>query len=223
MYTSALSLLALVLASEAEAEASELDAKLMTVLLVPPATPFFVYDIIVASLGCSPSFRWALAETLTTGPPVLLDYTINAYSQAQLVEPVPPFYLLFLGPLSGLPLHGILALAEVNLRPSELFASPGGADDRREEHIARFDADFASSIALEIDRLVAGSDRLVVCSSPRMLGRLRDAIKKVPGLGVDELARDLVKLTPSQIREQLATYGLLPPQIPAPALAQSHR
>jgi protein required for attachment to host cells len=106
------------------------------------------------------------------------------------------------------------------LRPSELFSDsgPGGGhsgynfDDHREEHVTQIDAEFAGSIAVELARLVTGVDRMIVCASPRMLGQLREVTKKLhrPGLIVDELPRDLVKLTPPQLREQLASYGLLP-------------
>jgi hypothetical protein len=107
--------------------------------------------------------------------------------------------------------------------PSANHAGPHGFgfDDHRDEHIARLDTEFVRSIATEIERLVAGADRLIICASPRMLGRLRELIKEVPGLRVDELPRNLVKLTPSQIRDQLASYGLLPPPVPRPTLRAS--
>jgi len=118
------------------------------------------------------------------------------------------------------------------LRPSELFSDSGpGAnhtgphgytfDDHRDDHVAQMDADFAQSIATEVMRLAIGVDRLIICASPRMLGQLRDAIGTVrrPGLTVDEVPRDLVKLTPPQIRDQLTSYGLLPAQPPRPAFS----
>jgi protein required for attachment to host cells len=117
------------------------------------------------------------------------------------------------------------------LRPSELFSGSGpGAnhagqhgytfDDHRDEHIAHLDADFARSIIAELAGLVAGVDRLIICASPRMLGQLREVIGMLqrPDLTVDEIPRDLVKLTPPQLREQLTTYGLLPPPLPRPSV-----
>jgi protein required for attachment to host cells len=111
------------------------------------------------------------------------------------------------------------------LRPSEVFSDTGANtnhvnrhmfafDDHRDDHMARFDTEFVRSIAGEIERLIAGADRLIICASPRMLGRLRDLIKERPGLRIDELPRNLSKLTPSQLRDQLASYGLLPPPAP---------
>jgi protein required for attachment to host cells len=117
------------------------------------------------------------------------------------------------------------------LRPSELFSDSGpGAnhsgqhgytfDDHRDDHIAHLDADFARSVVAELARLVNDVDRLIICASPRMLGQLREVIGTLhrPDLVVDEIPRDLVKLTPSQLREQLATYGLLPPPLPRPSV-----
>lgn len=109
-------------------------------------------------------------------------------------------------------------------RPSELFGSrPGvgrsggvqyGLDDRRAESIQQMDAAFARAIVSELAEMLrsAGANRLVVCASPRMLGVLREesaALRRELAV-VDEVPRDLVKLTPSQLRAQLASYGLLP-------------
>ncbi|HEU4730175.1 MAG TPA: host attachment protein [Kofleriaceae bacterium] len=117
-------------------------------------------------------------------------------------------------------------------RPSELFSDSGPSadhsgqhgfafDDHRDEHLAHLDADFARSIVAELAQLAVDADRLIVCASPRMLGQLRDSIGTLqrPDLVIDEVPRDLVKLTPAQLREQLATYGLLPTPLPRPPLA----
>jgi protein required for attachment to host cells len=111
------------------------------------------------------------------------------------------------------------------LRPSELLSSSGqgnhvGAhgyalDDHREDHMAHLDDDFARAVTGELKLLVAGVDRLIICASPRMLGRLRDVIGAVhrPGLAIDEIPHDLVKLTPPQLQDQLVSYGVLPPPL----------
>jgi protein required for attachment to host cells len=45
-----------------------------------------------------------------------------------------------------------------------------------------------------------------------MLGELRRAHDALPDdIVIDEVARNLVRLTPPQLRNQLASYGLLPP------------
>jgi len=113
------------------------------------------------------------------------------------------------------------------LRPAELFSEsrPGSArtggvqyafDDHREAHIEVLDAEFSR---LVIDQLVnvlrtAHAQRVILCASPHMLGELRKAGHNLPkeGVPIDELARDLVKLTPPELRKHLESYGLLPPQ-----------
>jgi protein required for attachment to host cells len=112
------------------------------------------------------------------------------------------------------------------LRPSELFSDSGtsssrngnsGAtfDDHRAAHLDRLDAEFARDIAKELTPLAASVSHLVICASPHMLGALREVTAPMhrAGLQTDELARDLVKLTAIQIREHLATDGLLPPVV----------
>jgi protein required for attachment to host cells len=110
------------------------------------------------------------------------------------------------------------------LRPAQLFSEtrPGTdrsgtvqytLDDHRDKHLATLDAEFARAIEDELAELMRTSHarKLVVCASPNMLGELRRARKALPDdLVIDEIARDLVKLTPSELREQLASYGILP-------------
>lgn len=120
-------------------------------------------------------------------------------------------------------------------RPSELFSDtrPGTNrtgrlrytfDDHRDAHIEQLDAEFARNVIAEIRRLVQipRTDRLVLCASPNMLGELRDAADALrrDRLIIDELPRDLVKLTTPQIRDHLADYGLLPHRSPRPAIAR---
>jgi protein required for attachment to host cells len=115
------------------------------------------------------------------------------------------------------------------LRPSELFSDSGpgssrtsglqyGLDDHRDAHIDELDTGFARDVIAEIERLLqsSGARRLILCSSPRMLGTLREVGRDLrrDGLAIDELPRDLVKLTPPQVRERLASYNLLPPPPP---------
>lgn len=107
------------------------------------------------------------------------------------------------------------------LRPSELFSEsrPGvsragdlqyGLDDHRDEHIEEMDVAFARDVTIALSELLAscGAKRLIVCASPRMLGHLR-AARGTLGMPIDELPRDFVKLTPTEIRNQLVNHGLL--------------
>jgi len=108
-------------------------------------------------------------------------------------------------------------------RPSDLFSDsrPGtnrtgrlsyAFDDRREHHMEEIDAEFAREVASQIEQLVKvePTHRLIVCASPHMLGALRATELRRLGLIIDELDRDLVKLTPAQLRDYLTTQGLLP-------------
>jgi protein required for attachment to host cells len=111
------------------------------------------------------------------------------------------------------------------LRPSELFSDTrpgtgrtGGVqyafDDHRDAHVDRLDAEFARAVVDELAALLrsARAQRLILCASPRMLGALRDVGRELRRdmLVIDEVPRDLVKLTPTDLRDQLASYGLLP-------------
>lgn len=113
------------------------------------------------------------------------------------------------------------------LRPSQLFSStrPGsgragglhfGLDDHRSNHLEKLDADFARDITTAIASELAANpaQQLIVCASPHMLGALRQRLHELrrPPLVVKELPRDLVKSTPSKLRDQLAHHGLLQPR-----------
>ena len=90
-----------------------------------------------------------------------------------------------------------------------------GFDDHRDAHMDRLDTTFARAVVAEIESLLrsSGARRLILCASPRMLGELRAAGNGLrrEGLLIDELPRDLVKLTVPKIRERLGSYSLLPP------------
>ena len=88
------------------------------------------------------------------------------------------------------------------------------ASGHRDAHVEQLDAEFARAVVGEIETLLgsARAQRLILCASPRMLGELRDAGREPRHdmLVIDEVPRDLVKLTPTELRDQLASYGLLP-------------
>jgi protein required for attachment to host cells len=112
-------------------------------------------------------------------------------------------------------------------RSSELFSDtrPGSSrtgelqyafDDHRDQHVSQLDERFARTAMAALRELIdeRPTQRVVISASPRMLGRLRAA---APGLlpddiALDELPRDLVKLSPSDVRVELASRGLLPSQ-----------
>jgi protein required for attachment to host cells len=110
-------------------------------------------------------------------------------------------------------------------RPSDVFSEtrPGSSrvgnlqyafDDHRDHHSSQLDDKFARMTMAALRELIdeRPTQRVVICASPRMLGRLRAA---APGLlpediARDELPRDLVKLSSGDVRAELASRGLLP-------------
>jgi protein required for attachment to host cells len=108
-------------------------------------------------------------------------------------------------------------------RPGLRRGVPGGAghgvDDRRDQHVAEWDRQFASEILEAIaDRLRNGPARVVVAASPHMLGLLRGGFERLGRAGADviDLPKDLTKLTPTELHDHLASGGLLPPRRPSP-------
>ena len=111
-------------------------------------------------------------------------------------------------------------------RASEVFSDtrPGSSrighlqyafDDHRDHHVSQIDDRFARMAMAALRELIDEhpTQRVVICASPRMLGRLHAA---APGLlpddiALDELPRDLVKLSPGEVRAELASRELLPP------------
>lgn len=94
---------------------------------------------------------------------------------------------------------------------------PGGLDDHGIAHVGQLDAEFARTIIHQLIELLreTRAQRLTLCASPKMLAELhsaRPALQRV-GLVIDEIARNLVKLTPAQLRDRLAEYGFLPARV----------
>lgn len=107
------------------------------------------------------------------------------------------------------------------LRTSELFTdSHATFEDRRYHHLDEIDATFARLVAAEIEKLVraAPTRRLILCASPNMLGIMRTLDLRHLGVVIDELDRDLVKLTPPQLRDYLTSVSLLPEPPPRPEM-----
>jgi protein required for attachment to host cells len=111
------------------------------------------------------------------------------------------------------------------LRPVELFSESRPSmnrtgslqyaiDDHRDAHIEQLDTEFSRLIVGQLLELVRSnhSSKLIVCASPNMLGEMRSvgAELRRQDLVIDELPRNLVKLTTSELRERLAKYGFLP-------------
>jgi len=88
-----------------------------------------------------------------------------------------------------------------------------GYDDHRSQHQDEYERRFAVSIADECARLSHSSKAsdVVLVSQKRMLGFLRSAMEsKLDGVNLQELAKDLSKLSPHELHEHLAREQLLP-------------
>lgn len=111
------------------------------------------------------------------------------------------------------------------LRPVDLISDsrPGsnrtgtlqyGVDDHRDAHIERLDTEFSHAIVDQLVDMIGSSHakRLILCASPGMLGEIRNVGASLRNyeLEIDEVPRDLVKLTAPQLRDRLTDYGLLP-------------
>lgn len=99
-----------------------------------------------------------------------------------------------------------------NLNPQKGPAH--GYDDHRDkeerEHERRFASDIASHAAALAQRQQVS--HLVVVAEKRMLGLLREALvlPSQSGIKLRELAKDLTRLTPTELQAHLAEAGLVP-------------
>ena len=99
----------------------------------------------------------------------------------------------------------------VNLNPR---GGPShGYDDHRAQHEQEHERRFARDVTTRAISLAQEhrAGHLVLTAERHMLGLLRDALK-IPvksGIEVRELAKDLTKLTPTQIHEHLSMAGVL--------------
>jgi protein required for attachment to host cells len=88
-----------------------------------------------------------------------------------------------------------------------------GYDDHRSQHQDEYERRFAANIADECARLSHSNKAsdVVLVSQKRMLGFLRTAMEsKLNGVNLQELAKDLSKLSPHDLHEHLAREQLLP-------------
>ena len=89
-------------------------------------------------------------------------------------------------------------------------------DDGRDARIDQLDLQFAKDIVAEIDRIVreGGYGNVIIVATPKMLGDLRkfDGVLHRADLVLDEIPRDLAKLTSPQLHDKLAELKLIPPR-----------
>ena len=93
----------------------------------------------------------------------------------------------------------------------------GDTSDHRDVHRREAERHFAARIAEEAAAVWRSYPRceVILAAGPAMLGLLRPVLARsvrASGCTVRELARDLTKLTPSALHDQLADQALLPPR-----------
>jgi protein required for attachment to host cells len=90
-------------------------------------------------------------------------------------------------------------------------------DDHRDAKVDELDTRFAKEIVQNIESLVNedGFRHLIVVASPKMLGLMRqtDGVLHRADLTIDEISRDLAKLTSAQLHDHLASMNLIPPRV----------
>lgn len=87
-----------------------------------------------------------------------------------------------------------------------------GYDDHRQQHDDDVERRFANSIADECHKITHNKQsNVILVSQKRMLGHLRSAIdSRIHGVNTNELAKDLIKLSPLELHQYLAKQKLLP-------------
>jgi protein required for attachment to host cells len=92
----------------------------------------------------------------------------------------------------------------------------GGVDDHRDAHRGEMDQKFAAEVIGEMEGLAKqrGLAHLVFVTTPKMLGVLRPHFERVRkhGFIVDELERDLSRLSAAQIHDHLAQMAVIEPR-----------
>lgn len=111
--------------------------------------------------------------------------------------------------------HGDDLLADPRAGRNRSGGGPShGYDDHREDYDDECERRFAREIAQELDSMARanGTRRVVLCAEKRMLGFLRSTVHDNLPKGVDlqEVPKDLAKLSPRKLHERLASDGHIP-------------
>ncbi|MEY2929644.1 MAG: hypothetical protein RL033_393, partial [Pseudomonadota bacterium] len=95
-----------------------------------------------------------------------------------------------------------------------------GTDDHRNQHKLEIERRFARRVLEEARRFTReqGVTQLVLAAEPTLLGLLRPELERHPlaGIGVVELAENVVRQSPTELSHVLTRHGLMP-RSPAPA------
>jgi hypothetical protein len=91
--------------------------------------------------------------------------------------------------------------------------------DRRCHGVADLDGELARVAMAALRELVDknAAQRVVICADPPLLRGLRAYTSGIlsDNLPIEELARELIAMSPAELRSELAAYGLLPPRAPS--------
>jgi protein required for attachment to host cells len=86
---------------------------------------------------------------------------------------------------------------------------------QRERHRDEFDRRFVQEISRQAADLTRGwkEGAVVLVAEPRLLGLMREPLRKAVHQGIElkELAKDYAQSTTAELRDQLASSGILPP------------
>ncbi len=87
-----------------------------------------------------------------------------------------------------------------------------GYDDHRDKHAEEYVSRFARQVAGDVESLISANHarHVVVLAEKRMLGFLRSSMNLKGDVQVHEVAKNLSKLSPSELHSRLAEDGLLP-------------
>lgn len=124
--------------------------------------------------------------------------------------------------------HDVLVNSEARLQGREkysdtkLFRAPStgptaamhGHDDHQDRHDAEDERRFARRIADEAIKLAdrQNASNLVLAAEVQMLGMLRQALPESSKIAVQELPKDLSKLSAHELHEYLAEENIVPPR-----------
>jgi protein required for attachment to host cells len=114
-------------------------------------------------------------------------------------------------------------IAIVDANQARLFAYEHVPSQKLRDLKTLSGQDLAQSVVIEIDRIVRelALGHVIIVASPDILEQLRehDGVLRRDNLILDEIPRDLAKLTSWQLHDHLARIKLIPPR-ERPAFAQ---
>lgn len=121
----------------------------------------------------------------------------------------------FVNPEKDLPESELFSTSKAGRNRAPQGGPSHGYDDHRSQHTDEYERRFARVVADETMKLAQahGARQVVLAAQPRMLGFLRQELDTLTrnGIEVRELAKDLSKLSATQVHDHLAKEKLLPP------------